>query len=216
MWPLVALCAVAAAVGCWPMASTAAALTATGRVRLPPRWWRRTCWPVAIAITSAGVCGAVSYWRLGPTMALPPAGGLAAAAPALALCDLRLRRLPDLLIAPIVIVWAITACTACALGTPAAATALTRGVIAAAAVAAAGVAIAVLRPGLGGGDIKLSAALAAVTAWSGVSRLVGFGVLSAALLLFQALVAVAHRRGLRAAIPAGPALCLAALAASVA
>jgi leader peptidase (prepilin peptidase)/N-methyltransferase len=206
---VIALCAAVTAVCCWPLAVVAGTVEPAAS-RGPDRTAAPVGWPAA-GCAVALCLGALATIRLGATPPLPVALATIAAGTALAISDLRARRLPDLLISPILLVWSVTAATAVALHLPDSLTALIRAILTGAAIAGAAVLLAVARSGIGAGDIKLAAILSAVTAWLGLHHLAVFVLAGVGLTLATALIALIGTRSLRATIPAGPALCAAAV-----
>lgn len=209
-WTLIVVGAVVTAVCCWPLTVHAATVTPTASPapKRPPL----TATTLSVAGAAAALCvAAVATARLGLVPPLPVALATIAAGTALTISDLRARRLPDWLIAPILIVWMATATATVVLRMPDALTALVRALIAAAAVSVAVLSLALIRSGFGLGDVKLSGVLAAVTAWAGIEHLIMLIAAFAGLSLIAATLTWARTRNLHTTIPAGPALCAAAV-----
>lgn len=211
---MIVLCAAVTAVCCCPLAVVAgtvepAATRGPDRAAAPVGWSAAGC-AVALCL------GALATIRLGATPPLPVALATIAAGTALAISDLRARRLPDLLMAPIFLVWSVTTAATVALHLPDALTALTRAILTGAAIAGAAVLLAVACSGIGAGDIKLAAVLSTTTAWLGLAHLGVFVLAAVGLTLATALIALIGTRSLRATIPAGPALCAGAVIAYLA
>ncbi|SNS09180.1 leader peptidase (prepilin peptidase) / N-methyltransferase [Geodermatophilus saharensis] len=143
--------------------------------------------------------------RFGPTAELPAWLWLATAGVLLAVVDLRERLLPNRVVLPALAGGVLLLSLAALTG--GAGDALLRAVLAAAALFAVYLAMALVSPGLGMGDVKLAALLGLYLGWLGWPAVV-LGALAGFVL--QAVVALAllatRRIGLRGELPFGPAM----------
>jgi leader peptidase (prepilin peptidase)/N-methyltransferase len=194
--------------------------------RLPAGWfrfalWTGRCgacretlgpkvWQVAIACAAAGF--AVGH-RLGNDPAVPVFLVFAVACVLLAFVDLAVRRLPDLLTAPLAVLGVVGLGTTAYLGRDM--TPLVRGLIGAALAGGVFLALAWARPdgdGMGLGDAKLAAVLGLFLGYLGWRTLilgVFAGTLSAA--VFSLAMIAAGRMSRKSTIAYGPFLILGAL-----
>ncbi|NIL41945.1 prepilin peptidase [Salinispora arenicola] len=190
-----------------------------------PPWWRASgrcpaCrGPLtpgrAVTVPLAAATTAVTVAGVGSTWALPAFLLLAALAVPLALVDLRVLRLPDPLVG--IAVGGGTALLAIAAVADQAAPALGRGLLAAALCGVGYLTLALLpRSQLGFGDVKLGAALGLYLGWLGWQTVV-VGVLLAPLVNLPVVIGflVAGHAGRRTPVPYGPAMLVAAIAATV-
>ncbi|GIL32066.1 prepilin peptidase [Actinocatenispora comari] len=211
---LIVVCAAITAACCLPLTVIASTVAPTASPASDGHGLR-TIGMLTGCFAAALCLGATAAARLGLRPALPVTIATIAAGTALTVTDLRARRLPDLLIAPIPIVWAATAVATIATHTADATAAVLQAIITGATIAVLSLLLALARAGIGAGDIKLVAVLATVTAWSGLQHLAMFLTLAAGLALLPAVTKLIHTRNLRATIPAGPTLCAAAVIAQL-
>ena len=162
---------------------------------------------------AAGVCGGIAG-AVGATPALPAFLLLAAIAVPLALVDLKVLRLPDPLVGAALAGGVVLLVLAALVQRDAAA--LLRAGLAALACGVSYATLALLpRSQLGFGDVKLGVVLGLYLGWLGWFAVVA-GVLLAPLLNLPLVIGlvIAGRAGRKTAVPYGPAMLLAAIAAT--
>jgi len=156
---------------------------------------------------ATGVLFALTAWWAGPTWALPALAYLVAASVALALIDLDVHRLPDVIVLPSYpVALALLALASANPGGPSAWPALLRALIGAAAMLVVyGAAHLVYPRGMGRGDVKLAGLLGLYLAWFGWAQL-AVGWFAGFLLggIFSVVLLATRRAGPRSGIPYGP------------
>ncbi|MFD9123257.1 prepilin peptidase [Kitasatospora sp. NPDC059571] len=168
-----------------------------------------------LELHTAAVFGLLA-WRLGPSPALPAFLYLGAAGVALAVADLRTRRLPDLLVLPsypiAALLLGLAAVTADGAGP------YLRALTAAALLFSAYAVLAMLGPrnGMGGGDVKLAGVLGMFLGWLGWRAVLNGTVLAFGFASIVAAALLASRRATwSSSIPFGPFMLAGTLAATV-
>jgi leader peptidase (prepilin peptidase)/N-methyltransferase len=200
-------CAVAGALAGVPIAALAYGAPAAGPIHLPVRWWtgapagrRSVLGVVALCAGAAAITGAAV-----PASAVLPAFWLfAVVGVALAIIDLRCRRLPYLLTGALLATSAL--CFAVAVMTGAHVGSIARAALTGSITAAVLLMIALAVPGqLGLGDVALAGAIALNLGW--LSWQAAFLGVACGLLVQATMVAIARSLRLGSQLsPMGPAL----------